>query len=213
MNKPDSVGVSFVCMLPQVFLKPPKTSSVGSSWNDLPDDLKKKIIVSFSLASPTKSCEAILRLCRDAQCGEIEYKKLFLIQVNKLNWPPGLDWPAGPVRCDKTLAIPKNKSSWELAYNEQCIEFNEALTDVTEDGLALKYASIEMKNSREVVLAAVTQNGMALEFASPNLRENKEVVLVAVTQTQYATEFTTPELRRDSDIDSAWFNHVLNELV
>ena len=84
MNKPDPVWVGIVCMLPSLFLNSLKTSPVGSSWEDLPKDLKMQIIDSFARASKTTSCKQVVRLCEDADCDEDEYKKLFLILKSSL---------------------------------------------------------------------------------------------------------------------------------
>ena len=46
----------------------------------------------------------------------------------------------------------------------------------------LEYASKELQNDREVVLAAVTQNGYALNFASEELKRDREVVLAAIVE-------------------------------
>ena len=50
--------------------------------------------------------------------------------------------------------------------------------------MSLQYASAEMKNDKEVVLAAVKQDGysMSLQYASADLKNDKEVVLAAVKQ-------------------------------
>ena len=47
---------------------------------------------------------------------------------------------------------------------------------VKKDGMALQYASNEMKADREVVLAAVKEDGMALQFASDELKADEEVL-------------------------------------
>lgn len=48
------------------------------------------------------------------------------------------------------------------------------------NGLALYYASDELRNDKEVVLVAVGNDGWALRYASKELRNDKEVVLEAV---------------------------------
>ena len=45
---------------------------------------------------------------------------------------------------------------------------------VREYGLALKYASPELRADKEVVMEAVRQNGLALQYASPELKADKE---------------------------------------
>ena len=46
----------------------------------------------------------------------------------------------------------------------------------------MQYASYELREDREVVLAAVAQNGTALEFASTGLKGDAEFVMAAVAQ-------------------------------
>ena len=55
-----------------------------------------------------------------------------------------------------------------------------ALAAVTEDGLALQYASAALKGDKEVVTTAVAQYGGALRHASTGLKADQEVVMVAV---------------------------------
>jgi hypothetical protein len=50
---------------------------------------------------------------------------------------------------------------------------------VQQDGLALEYASAELRGDREIVLAAVQQDGWALYFASTELRGDREIVLAS----------------------------------
>ena len=87
---------------------------------------------------------------------------------------------------------------------------------VTKDGRALRYASPDMKKYYDVVLAAVTQNGLALEYASNAIRswmsgsmsgwmsgwskeEVKTVVMTAVTGDGMALEFA-PKQQGDEEI-------------
>ncbi len=163
-------------MLPSLFRETLETSSVGSSWKDLSNDLKVKIIDSFARASKTTSCEQVITLCEDAQSGEDEYKKLFLIQVNKLNWPPVRE------SLDKTLVIPNDKDNWKDAYAAECTNFNAALATVKKTGwsfsLRLRYKQYE--NNRDFILATVAENGLALKHASEELQNDQEIVLLAV---------------------------------
>jgi len=64
-------------------------------------------------------------------------------------------------------------------------------------GNALEYASPDLPNDKEVVLAAVQQDGRALEYASPDLRNDKDVVLAAVRKYWKALEHASLELRSD----------------
>ena len=47
------------------------------------------------------------------------------------------------------------------------------------NGLALKYASKEIKNDKEMVLLAVKSNGNALEYASEELQKDQQIINIA----------------------------------
>jgi hypothetical protein len=53
---------------------------------------------------------------------------------------------------------------------------------VAHNGLALAYASDELRADRDVVLAAVAHNGIALSYASDELRADRDMLLAAVAQ-------------------------------
>ena len=57
------------------------------------------------------------------------------------------------------------------------------------DGLALQWASAELKGDREVVLAAVQNNGLALQWS--HLKSDAEVVHQAVEQNEHALRHAT----------------------
>ena len=46
---------------------------------------------------------------------------------------------------------------------------------VAQNGSALQYASDELKNDKEIVMAAVAQNGSALQYASDELKKDQEI--------------------------------------
>ncbi len=48
------------------------------------------------------------------------------------------------------------------------------------NGYALEFASIDLKNNKDIVLAAVKNNGHAFKFLSEELKNNKDIVLAAV---------------------------------
>jgi hypothetical protein len=56
------------------------------------------------------------------------------------------------------------------------------LAAVAANGRELQYASVRMRDNREVVLAAVSGAGEMLEYASPDLQDDSEVVLTAISQ-------------------------------
>lgn len=74
-------------------------------------------------------------------------------------------------------------------------------------GSALAYVSEELRNDKDVVLAAVSNYGYALEYASKELCADKEVVLAAVRDNGYALEYASKELRADKDVVLAAVNN------
>ena len=57
-----------------------------------------------------------------------------------------------------------------------------------------------MNYERVSALAAVKQNGLALEYASDELKCDREIVLAAVKQTSHALEYASEELKNDPEI-------------
>ena len=68
------------------------------------------------------------------------------------------------------------------------------------DGYALQYVSDELKSDQNFVMVAVTENGLALEFASDGLKEQVDVVLAAVKQDGLALEFASEGLKDKMDV-------------
>lgn len=73
----------------------------------------------------------------------------------------------------------------------------EALHWVHVDGEKLEHVMPHERGDREIVLAAVTQNGNALRFASVDLKADREVVLAAMAQNVSAFRFASPALQND----------------
>ena len=71
---------------------------------------------------------------------------------------------------------------------------------VKQNGADLEYASPELRNDREVVLAAVQEDGRALRWASAELRNDREVVLAAVQEDGRALRWASAELREDKEM-------------
>ena len=67
----------------------------------------------------------------------------------------------------------------------------------------LDHVSENLKNDKEVVLAAVKQSGYALEYASENLKNDKEVVLAAVKTDSDAIGYASKKLQADKDVIKA----------
>jgi len=70
---------------------------------------------------------------------------------------------------------------------------------VKKAGLALEYATRDLKADKEFVMAAVTNQGGALKFAADALKHDKEVVMAAVDQDGTALKFALGGLNQDPD--------------
>lgn len=66
---------------------------------------------------------------------------------------------------------------------------------VNHHGLALRYASEELRGDPDLVATAIRSSWRALEFASEALRGNRRIVMEAVQQSWQALEFASEELR------------------
>jgi len=74
------------------------------------------------------------------------------------------------------------------------------LAAVTQSGLALRYTDVEFRSDKDVALAAVRQSGLALQYASDDLRNDKSVVLEATRVTGRSLEFASAELKADIEV-------------
>lgn len=77
---------------------------------------------------------------------------------------------------------------------------NVVLAAVKRNGRELKWASANLKDDVEVALVAVAQNGMALADVSKARRIHRDIVLTAVKQNGLALEFAGWKLRNDKEI-------------
>ena len=66
-----------------------------------------------------------------------------------------------------------------------------------ENAKLLKYARKDIRNDKNVVMAAVKNNGMALYYASKRLREEPGIVMTAIKQNGFALWFASDELRKN----------------
>jgi hypothetical protein len=82
----------------------------------------------------------------------------------------------------------------------QPITRQQAIARVTIDGNDLQNLLLEMRDDREVVMAAVMQNGPALFFASDRLKDDRELVMAAVTENGNALFFASDRLKDDREI-------------
>ena len=65
----------------------------------------------------------------------------------------------------------------------------------------------ELRNAKDVVLAAVVQHGRTLYHASKRLQNDKDVVLAAVAKNGYALRYASVGLRNDRDVALAAVAH------
>lgn len=118
------------------------------------------------------------------------------------------------------------------SHRFRCLWMDEGdvvLQAVTNNGLALEYASVRLQGDEVVVRASVQQCGMALAFASRVLRGKEEIVELAVRNNHQALSFSVgcksieerarKERWKDPDLPSApralsiygWYEDTLGE--
>eukprot|EP00928_Gymnodinium_smaydae_P083371 TRINITY_DN6660_c0_g2_i1.p1 TRINITY_DN6660_c0_g2~~TRINITY_DN6660_c0_g2_i1.p1 ORF type:complete len:487 (-),score=118.78 TRINITY_DN6660_c0_g2_i1:52-1341(-) len=76
------------------------------------------------------------------------------------------------------------------------------ITQVKRDGLLLRFAE-ELRDDRDVALAAVLQNGDALQFVGEGLRSDRDLVMTAVQQRGSAVQWAADSLRCDHAVAMA----------
>merc|ERR1711990_682349 len=101
---------------------------------------------------------------------------------------------------DEALArVKKNPFAVRHLSEELKNDKDVALAAVKKHGCAVKYL-IELKNDLDVALAAVTQDGHALRHLSEELRNKKDVALAAVKESGHALRHLSEELRDKKDV-------------
>lgn len=91
------------------------------------------------------------------------------------------------------FASAKLRGDWSMIYD--------SLND--DESKALKYASKELRNDKQLVLMAVentSKSGQALQYASLELRNDKEVVMAAVLHSNETLQYASEELRNDREV-------------
>ena len=83
----------------------------------------------------------------------------------------------------------------ELKNNREIV-----LAAVNNFGSALRYAPEQFQNDREIVLAAVNNNGLALRRVLPELRRDYEIILAAIKNNIDALEYV------DENLFNSWNN-------
>jgi hypothetical protein len=98
--------------------------------------------------------------------------------------------------------IKANPQEWRSISRESSLWDDEefVLAAISNDSLALEYASERLKDSDKVVLTAITEYGRALSHASERLRDNDAIVLAAVSSVGSALGFASIRLRDNDQI-------------
>ena len=71
------------------------------------------------------------------------------------------------------------------------------LIGIKKDGRGLQYVNEELKNDKDIVMAAIYNNPYSLVCASERLKNDKDVVVNAVTQKATALYYASEELQSD----------------
>ena len=74
-------------------------------------------------------------------------------------------------------------------------DYEIVLAAVTQNGMALDYASKDLQNNFDIVLAAVKQNGESIKFSSDELQDDKEIILTAIESNYDAIHYISPDLK------------------
>lgn len=86
----------------------------------------------------------------------------------------------------------------ELVNTELLIDKSFMTSVIKVNGLALKYASDELKDDEDFVKVALQNSaGFALKYASKRLREDREIVIESIKNYKGPLQYTNEEIRRE----------------
>jgi hypothetical protein len=124
----------------------------------------------------------------------------FLDRAHKLN--PIVNVPAVFYNDAKVMRQVVQRSPWHLEFASDDVRQSTevVLAAVSAMGTALQFACDSPRNNRVVVLAAVRQDGAALRYASAALQQDREVVQAAVSSKGSALRLTEAQFKDDFDI-------------
>ena len=91
-------------------------------------------------------------------------------------------------------------ASEELKNDKEIVLAAVTPSTYRERGWVAVYASEEMRKDKDIMMAAVTNHGRALEYASEELRDDKEIVLAAVKNNGNSDLYASIRLQGDKDI-------------
>ena len=100
------------------------------------------------------------------------------------------------------IAVKENGSALEYTSEGLRKNLKIAYTAVKSNPLSLRYLDQSLRADFDLVKLAINndQSGLALSFASEDLRNNKELVINAVRRSGYALKYASRNLRNDKDI-------------
>ena len=71
---------------------------------------------------------------------------------------------------------------------------------MSQNGNALRFASEELRNDRDVVKAAVSNKDQSLLYASEDLKSDKEIVMIAMNKNVSSLYYASEKLQNDKDL-------------
>lgn len=173
-------------------------NSLEFASDEIKNDLKKV------LAVVQKDGKALRFASEDLRAN----KEIVLAAVRQHGW--AIAYSSKELRGDKDVALEavKQRPSSIQYIDEQLLgDIDIWKETVKGNGLLLKLKSAEpMLNNRDVITEAVHQNGMALEFASVELRNEFNIVLEAVKNDGMALQFASKEMRSNLIIRNAAYH-------
>ena len=98
----------------------------------------------------------------------------------------------------KLIILNNKNNSYNIIKNN--IYYNIVSLAVKQDGHALKFASSDLQNDKDIVLEAVTQNALSLKHASIDLKNDKEFILECVKYSPNCLIYTNNNLKNDKEI-------------
>ena len=151
----------------------------------LPDDKKLKELLKCDELKDEITITVVIRSQEITDC---------LKDINKLNSTSSQIQKLTKIKEILEIEIVRENGTPIFASSNKDI----VLAAVQQNGLALDYASKELRNDPEIVLEAVQKNGEAFKFASEELKKDRAFVLKAVQQDVSALQFASEILKADN---------------
>jgi hypothetical protein len=111
-------------------------------------------------------------------------------------------------------AVSQDGSALKFASPNLQANVDIVMAAVRKNWRALRYASSNLQDDRDVVTAAVLQHkGLAMKYASPELRANEDMVLFAIGVSPVAFKFAADKLKNDHGFVARATRHAPNPLT